>query len=203
MTLAIFSSRRATVLLALLALAAARPCPADQRDWSLAILLRELAAVPAIDAQFRETKWLQVLDRPMRLTGVLRYRRPDYLKRQLVLPQRELIEVSGERLRLESAERGQIELDLRDYPEIAAFVAVFRATLAGDGEQLAELFEVDFGGPAEAWQLRLKPRQNRLAEVLDSVLISGRKARLTEIDIRDADGDRSLMTLYPSGPGSE
>jgi hypothetical protein len=91
-------------------------------------------------------------------------------------------------------------LDLQRYPQIQPFVESIRATLAGDRTALERVFHVDFAGGMERWTLTLVPLvpsvKRTITEVTE-VRIDGSRDQLRKVEIREADGDRSLMTLRP------
>jgi Outer membrane lipoprotein carrier protein LolA-like len=94
-------------------------------------------------------------------------------------------------------ERGEHRhvLDLQRYPQIQPFVESIRATLAGDRGALERLFHVEFAGSAQRWSLTLVPLDRQLAKAVKQVQIDGSRDQLLHVEIRQADGDRSLMTL--------
>jgi hypothetical protein len=165
--------------------------------FTLQTLMNALAEVESVDAAFREIKEVPILDEPITLTGILRYRAPDYVKKQVLLPQRETIEISGDQVYIDSAKRGQHRLRLGDYPGVGAFVESFRATLAGDIDSLTRYWRVDLDGDFDRWHLRLEPIDAAMAEQVESILIRGRQRRLLRIDTRQSDGGRSVMTITP------
>jgi hypothetical protein len=167
-------------------------------EFSLETLMHTLAEVRSIDAAFRETKEVEILNEPVILTGILRYRAPDYVKKQVLLPHRESIEINAQELYIDSPETGQRRLRLADYPAIAAFVESFRATLSGDLGSLKRYYHVALDGRLEDWRLRLRPIEKAMAEQVKAVVIRGRQARVLSIDTREVGGGRSVMTITPT-----
>jgi hypothetical protein len=92
-------------------------------------------------------------------------------------------------------------LDLHRYPQIQPFVESIRATLAGDRGALEKIFHVDFAGDMGRWSLTLVPLDGQLMRAVKQVQIDGSRDQLLRVEIRQADGDRSLMTLRaPAAP---
>jgi hypothetical protein len=92
-------------------------------------------------------------------------------------------------------------LDLHRYPQIQPFVESIRATLAGDRSALERIFHVAFAGSVDRWSLTLVPLDHQLARTVKQVQIDGSRDQLSRVEIRQADGDRSLMTLRtPAAP---
>jgi hypothetical protein len=86
-------------------------------------------------------------------------------------------------------------MDLSTYPQIEPFVESIRATLAGDRSALERLFRVDFAGNAARWTLTLVPLDSKVKRTVAQVRIDGIRDQLLKVEIRQPDGDRSLMTL--------
>jgi hypothetical protein len=150
--------------------------------------------------EFIEQQFLSILDHPVESSGELRYDAPDRLEKRTLLPRPETLVLSGGIL---TVERGghQHVLDLHRYPQIQPFVESIRATLAGDRSALERIFQVAFAGGVERWSLILVPLDHQLARTVKQVRIDGSRDRLSRVEILQADGDRSLMTLRtPAAP---
>ena len=144
--------------------------------------------------EFIEQQFLAVLDHPIESSGELRYDAPDRLEKRTVLPRPENLVLAGGVLTVERRSRKHA-LDLHRYPQIQPFVESIRATLAGDRSALERVFHVEFAGSVERWSLVLVPVDKQLARTVKQVKIDGSRDQLHRIEIRQADGDRSLMTL--------
>jgi hypothetical protein len=144
--------------------------------------------------EFIEQQFLAVLDRPVESSGELRYDAPDHLEKRTLLPRPESLVLAGGVLTVERRGHRHV-LDMHRYPQIQPFVESIRATLAGDREALERVFRVEFTGSVERWDLILVPLDRQLAKVITQVEIDGSRDQLRRIEIRQADGDRSLMTL--------
>ena len=73
-----------------------------------------------------------------------------------------------------------------------------RATLAGDRVTLERLFQVDFAGSVAHWTLQLVPRDPATLHSIARIRIEGSGDDLSRVEIGQANGDRSLMTLRPA-----
>ena len=144
--------------------------------------------------EFIEQQFLAVLDHPIESSGELRYDAPDHLEKRTLLPRPENLALAGGVLTVERRGRKHV-LDLQRYPQIQPFVESIRATLAGDRSALERIFHVEFAGSVERWNLVLVPVDRQLARTVKQVQIDGSRDQLHRIEIRQADGDRSLMTL--------
>jgi hypothetical protein len=150
--------------------------------------------------EYVEQHFLAVLDHPLESSGELRYDAPAHLEKRTLLPRPETLVLDGGALTIERGGRRRV-VDLHRYPQVLPFIESIRATLAGDRSALERVFHVEFAGSVERWQLILTPLDHQLARVVKQVQIDGRRDQLIRVEIRQPDGDRSLMTLRtPAAP---
>jgi hypothetical protein len=147
--------------------------------------------------EFIEQKFLAILDHPVESSGELLYEAPDHLEKRTLLPRAETLVLAGSTLTSERGGHARV-LDLHRYPQIQPFVESIRATLAGDREALERAFHVEFAGTVRRWSLTLTPLDRQLQHTVRQVQIEGSQDQLLRVEIRQTDGDRSLMTLRPS-----
>jgi Outer membrane lipoprotein carrier protein LolA-like len=147
--------------------------------------------------EFIEQHFLAVLNHPIESSGELRYDAPDRLEKRTLTPHAETLVLSGGVLTVERA-HGRRVMDLHAYPQVQPFVESIRATLAGDRRALERLFHMDFVGTVGRWTLTLVPLDPKVKHAVSQVRIDGVRDQLLKVEIRQPDGDRSLMTLRPS-----
>jgi hypothetical protein len=169
-----------------------------------AVDLRDLDQVLAMLAmrqhgrvEFIEQQFLAVLSHPIESSGELRYDAPDRLEKRTLKPRAETLLLSGEVLTVERAHSRRV-MDLHAYPQVLPFVESIRATLAGDRKALERLFRLEFAGSVSRWTLTLVPLESKVKQSVSQVRIEGAQDQLLKVEIRQPDGDRSLMTLRPS-----
>jgi hypothetical protein len=144
--------------------------------------------------EFVEQKFLSILDHPIESSGELLYDAPDRLEKRTLLPRAETLVLDGSALTMERGGHRRV-LDLHRYPQIQPFVESIRATLAGDRAALERVFHVEFAGGVRRWSLTLAPLDRQLQRTIKQVQIDGSQDQLQRVEIRQTDGDRSLMTL--------
>jgi hypothetical protein len=150
--------------------------------------------------EFIEQHFLAMLKRPVESSGELRYDAPDHLEKRTLLPHPENLVLDGGALTVERAGQRRI-LDLHRYPQIQPFIESIRATLAGDRSALERVYALEFAGSLPRWSLTLVPLDRQLARVVKQVRIDGSRDQLLRVEVRQPDGDRSLMTLRtPAAP---
>jgi hypothetical protein len=61
-------------------------------------------------------------------------------------------------------------------------------------------YSVDLQGRPADWNLTLVPRDPAVASLVSSVKIAGAQARILRFDVREANGDSSVMTISDDKP---
>ncbi|MFZ1641827.1 MAG: LolA-related protein [Candidatus Contendobacter sp.] len=166
-------------------------------DDALSQVMRSLAAVPAVEAAFREEKTLAALDAPLVATGVLYYRAPDFLRKQTLHPQPEDYEADGNWLTVETPDAGRRQFDLNGYPQLRPFVEAIRAAQAGDRAALERYYQLEFQGMPADWSLRLTPRDADAQRYVAAIVLRGQNGRIVSMETLEPNGDRGLMTITP------
>ncbi len=127
----------------------------------------------------------------------LRYDAPDRLEKRTLKPRAETLVLTGGVLTVERA-HGRRVMDLHAYPQVLPFVESIRATLAGDRGALERVFRLEFAGSVSRWTLTLAPLESKVKQSVSQVRFDGAGDQLLKVEIRQPDGDRSLMPLRPS-----
>jgi len=162
-------------------------------DWSVEMLFARLAQERPARAQFHERKYLALLSQPIESSGELAFTPPDRLEKRTISPRPETVIIDGREIILERGGRKQT-LELDENPGIAVLVESIRATVAGDLASLARVYSVQLDGDASKWRLVLRPRDASLTTV-ERIEIGGVEAQVRSVEIFQADGDRSVMTI--------
>jgi hypothetical protein len=178
----------------LLALAGAVLAAAPAASDPLDALLQQLAARRSGRVAFTEVHYLAILKRPLESSGELLYEAPDRLEKRILKPRPETLVLSRGVLSVTRGHRTRT-VELAAWPQVAPLVEGLRATLAGDRAALERIFSVQLEGDAARWRLRLAPRDPEAARAVRAVVISGEAADLRTVEILEADGDRSLLTI--------
>ena len=162
----------------------------------LAQLMALLAQRRHAQATFEQTQYLALLKHPIRSSGVLSYDAPDHLEQRTLepRPQAAVLDHGILTVRLGTRER---TLDLKDYPQLAPLLDGLCATLAGDRQALERGFALEFTGNVAQWQLVLRPLDAQLGATLERISLRGRGAAVLEMEVRQRDGDHSLLHITP------
>ena len=147
-------------------------------------------------ATFQEKKTIALLDKPVESSGELVFTPPGKLEKRTTQPRPESIVVEGDLATIERGGRKQ-SLRLSQYPNVSVFIDSIRSTLAGDLRSLTRTYSTAVAGDASRWRLTLRPLDPSLGTLVEHIEISGGQAQVRTVEIFQADGDKSVMTLTP------
>ena len=186
--------------IALLLAAAALPAHAADPPLALEPLMAALAKNGPGTVQFAETKTSAYLKAPIESSGTLTYAAPARLEKRTLVPRDERFVIDGDTVVVETlarspSEKRRFELRLDEQPAIRAFAESIRGTLAGDLASLRRYYRVELVGTWSDWQLHLLPSDREMAELVQKVVIGGAGGEVRRIEILEASGDRSVMTI--------
>jgi hypothetical protein len=167
--------------------------------WGPEQLMIQLGQLRHGKARFVERKYMKVLQSPLELTGTLTYEAPARLVKQTLQPRPETVTVEGDRLTLERRGRERT-LRLQDYPVLWAFVESIRSTLNGDLAGLRQFYDLKLEGDQDHWTLALTPKDPKMRALIDSIQIGGHAGHVDTVEVREAKGDRSVMTILEDPP---
>lgn len=182
----------AVVACALVGLSIAGPCLADDLDALMSLLAQRKHG----HVSFVEEHFLAMLDRPVESSGELLYDAPDRLEKRTLKPKPESLVLEHGVITAHRGRRTYV-LNLSDYPQIVPLIDSIRATLAGDRASLEHLFKVQLEGSLARWKLLLTPSDATVARSVKEIRIEGARDAIHSVEIQQADGDRSLLTIGP------
>ena len=168
-------------------------------EWDIDQLMRTLAQTRSGHASFIEKKSIAILEKPVESSGELFYTAPDRLEKRTLKPKAESMLLDHGTLTIEQKGKKHV-LQLQSYPEIAAFIDSIRGTLAGDRKALERTYKLDLEGDEQNWTLTLLPLDAKMKKVVERIRITGGRNELRNIEINQADGDSSLMTIMQLPP---
>jgi outer membrane lipoprotein-sorting protein len=172
--------------------------PSGAATFGVDQLMSTLAQRKSGRVLFTETKYMAIVDKPVQSTGELLFTAPDHLEKRTLSPKAENMVLDGDMLTVERDGK-RYTMPLQNYPELAAFIESIRGTLAGNRQTLERYYKLGLEGRASRWTLTLTPADSRMAAVISQVRIDGSQDALDRVEIRQADGDRSVMKIRPAG----
>jgi hypothetical protein len=157
-------------------------------------LMQLLAESPSSEVQYVEKKYSALLSEPVTSSGTLAYVRPDVVEKNMTAPRQESYRFAGREL-VVTRKGAEKRIVLSSEPLLAAFAASLRGVLSGNAALLGEYFRLALEGTEPDWKLELTPVDEEIARTVERVVVSGRAGRITTIEVREAGGDRSVLTV--------
>lgn len=192
MKLCLSITRGLAACLALLGLAAV---PATAQPATLESLLARFAALPGLEARFREEKRIALLAVPVESEGRIWFAHPDRLMRRVERPDPSAALIAAGQLRMHSGGRTE-ELSIDGNPVLRGFVESFRAVLAGDRATLERYYEARLTpGEGDAWTLALAPRDRALRGFVSTIEMRGRGVSMERMRMVEVSGDETITTF--------
>lgn len=162
--------------------------------FDLARLMQLLSESASSEAPYVEKKFSALLSQPVVSSGTLVYRRPDVVEKNMAVPREESYRIAGRELTV-TRNGQQKRIALSSEPLLAAFAASLRGVLSGDAKQLGEYYRLALEGTESDWKLEMTPIDEEIARYVRRIVVSGRGARVRQIEVHEASGDRSLLTV--------
>jgi hypothetical protein len=144
---------------------------------------------------YTEVRFSGLLDRPLILHGELEYLGPGKLGKRVDTPYKEQVTVADGSATVKRGEREPRTFSLSQAPELEGFLRGFAALLGGDAAGLARDFDFSASGSQIHWQLRLKPRDRRLAQRITEIEVDGAAQTPRCFRTREADGDVNVLLV--------
>ncbi len=157
-------------------------------------LLHRMASTRGVVAEFREVKTLALLEEPLEARGTLYFQPPDRFVRVTREPAATRLVLVGSRMRFEDA-TGVNDVDLAENPVARQFADNLVALWRGDRARLEKLYRIEFAADGARWALGLAPRGAPLDRFIAKIRLAGDGATMREMELVEADGDRTL-TLF-------
>ena len=163
-------------------------------DWDVSQLMQILSQVHSSQVNFVEKKSIAMLDRPIISSGELFYTAPDHLEKRTLKPKAETMILDHDSVVIT---RGlhSYHLQLADYPALAGFIDSIRGTLEGNQQTLERNYDLSLEGTMAHWSLQLLPINAQIKTQITRICIVGANDELRSIEINQADGDSSVMTI--------
>ncbi|MEI7035388.1 LolA-related protein [Fulvimonas yonginensis] len=147
---------------------------------------------------FAEARFMQVLERPLVVSGELAWLGGDTLERHVTRPHEETARIAGGEVTQQRAGKSARSFSLERAPQLRVLVDSFVALLGGDAGRLRKAFAIARRGDAAgAWTLTLTPRDVDVARTVASIRIDGQGREARCMWMQEADGDVAVDLLGP------
>ncbi|OOG53575.1 hypothetical protein B0E48_14885 [Rhodanobacter sp. C03] len=175
----------------------ASPAPAVASSSAQALITALGQPAPARTA-FAEARFMQVLDRPLVVSGELAWLGGDKLQRHVEHPNDETATIADGEVTQQRAGKSPRHFSLSRAPQLQVLLDSFVALLSGDAGRLQQAFEIrQSGDRAAAWTLTMVPRDAKVAKTVASIAIDGDGKTSRCMRMQEADGDLAIDLLGP------
>jgi hypothetical protein len=164
------------------------------QPWTIETLLAGFAAMPGLQADFREEKHMTLLAEPLVNEGTLHFS-GGKLARHVTKPVTSSVLIADGVLEFGDGS-GRETIDLGANPVVRLFVDSFVHIFAGDRAALEQLYAMQFT-PSEGgtWTLVLRPRMSPIDKVIDRVIVEGKDLAIAKMRIIEIGGDETLTVF--------
>jgi hypothetical protein len=176
-----------------------------QRPLNAGALFARFAKMKGLQISFTEKKYLALLAVPLKSEGTLYFLPPGHLTRLVSSPSESRLTITPDSLKLTNRD-GVESMDLRQNPDLQAFVTSLVRVFAGDKKQLQLAYKMTYSldeKDSTKWSLLLQPLKKPLTEMMQSLRLDGSGSAVTSIEIREPNGDRTVTTVSKANPARE
>ncbi len=168
---------------------------ATATELNIADIMQALAQRTSSRATFVELKYIAALQQPLESSGELFFTAPSRLEKHTIKPKSEMLILDGDKLQITRSNGRKMTLSLSNRPEASGFVESVRSTLLGDRSALERYYQLNVDGTMSQWQLQLTPKEAAMRKIISEIRMTGTHAQIKTIEFKQADGDRSVMTI--------
>jgi outer membrane lipoprotein-sorting protein len=174
------------------------PLPVYAED-SFSTVMARMKPQEAVSIHYEEVRHLELLDKPWQGSGFLYALPPDRMIKEQWKPNREIMGADGKRLYYyDPSNDVRHSAEMRSDDPMSTHLDAFRALLNGNRELIDSLYRVEFYSAPERWQLTLTAKAREAGAAPAKIVISGLPEQPADkIEMRQADGDRSELSLRP------
>ncbi len=158
-------------------------------------LLAELSQNKQGQATFVETKYLAVLERPIKSSGTLSFQSPARIEKNTLEPKREVLVLDGDTLTVTRDGR-TMTVNLRDHAQVLSFVEAIRGVLLGNVQVLDQVYKIQVSGNEANWRMVLTPRDAKLASMIKEIRMGG-GGQVRSVEYVEPNGDHTVMQIDP------
>jgi hypothetical protein len=174
------------------------PLPVCAEDTFSTVMAR-MKPQEAVSIHYEEVRYLELLDKPWGGSGFLYVLPPGKMIKEQWQPKREIMGADGKQLYFyDPSNNIRHRAEIHGGDPTAAHLDAFRALLNGNRELIDNLYRVEFCSAPERWRLTLTAKAREAGAAPAKIVISGLPEQPADkIELRQADGDRSELSLRP------
>ena len=171
------------------------------QDWTVDSVMEGLRGLQYVEATFVETRHSVFLTQKLELNGTFVFTAPQTFIKETFEPYPERVQVDSNGVRIDQ-ERSEQESQSRTqfiaadaHPLVKGLVDSAEATMSGNKELLEARYELDLTGTEKDWSVELIPKEQALRDKIESIVFLGSGDLIQRAEIKEADGDWSVILL--------
>jgi outer membrane lipoprotein-sorting protein len=174
---------------------------AQAQEWTVDAVMDALRGLQYAKANFKEIRHSTFLVEPIKLSGNFVYKAPRTFIKETYKPFPEIVTVDENGVKIEQekeAQEGQSRTQFiaaDAHPLVKGLVDSAEATMSGKKELLEVRYDLEISGTEKRWTVKLTPKEEALRKKLDSLYFEGSGDLIDRAEIRETDGDWSVINL--------
>lgn len=161
----------------------------DAQDSGLNKILQHLKKNKILRSQFKQTRHLKILSRPLLSEGQLNYFSGKGIIWEIEKPIKSKVIISPNKITEINVNREPISR-----PNFGGIYTVLDALLNGNAAIINKNFTINFEGSTENWHIELTPRFSPLDKIFKTIEMHG-KHQINRIILNDNNQDSTIITL--------
>ena len=146
--------------------------------------------------RFKEETVAFYLDEPLLSEGTMKFDPPDKLTKIIEQPEYIKQQISGDEVLVTRGNKKTERFSLASHYGLEIMANTLRSLLSGKFAYLESEYSIKFTQQGSAWQLRLVPLEEKVEEIIESVLVEGEGGIITQYTITESNGDYTATSLY-------
>ena len=170
---------------------------------TVAAVMKRMESDSAVRIAYRETRYLELFEKPVETSGYLYGMPPDILIKEQLEPSREVMGIFADRYYYFNP-AGEVRRSRAKDPEdpLNLHIMAFQALANGNQTILYEVYQVSFYTEPGRWYLILTEKNQPRSRV--RITVSGAEDRRADkMEIHEEDGDRSVYRLEEDSEGED
>ena len=171
------------------------------QDWTIDSVMEGLRGLRHVEASFVEIRHSTFLTQQLELNGIFVFKAPQTFIKETFEPYPERVQVDRHGVRIDQ-EKSEQESQSRTqfiaanaHPLVKGLVDSAQATMSGDRKLLEDRYELNLSGTEQDWSVILVPKEQVLREKVESIMFLGSGDLIQRAEIKEADGDWSVIDL--------
>jgi outer membrane lipoprotein-sorting protein len=168
----------------------AQPLSADTQEAFTAVTKR-LAQHKVVRAEYTQSKTIKALKKPLVSSGAFLYTLDNGVVWTTIEPAPSVLVVTEQGIRQQQGGKWK---SIRGSSAAGRFSEMLLAVFSGDTEALAKGFNLFFSQTDQGWSIGLRPKDRRMAKVVDYLLIAGQDL-VDTFTMVQKNGDSTVSTF--------